>query len=415
MNSSTATILSLLSKTRVAIRRPYLLSTMSTKPNIVVIGGSYVGMKFVDAIAPEVHQTHNTVLVEKNSHFEHIFAFPRLSVVPGFSNKAFIPYTNAFHAAPPGSTSLVHGAASQVLPDKVVLQSGESIPYEYLVMATGTGFVPTRPRTKAEGVAYANALQERVKESSNIVVIGGGASGVQLATDAKEYYPSKTITLIHSRDQLMNRFHPELHSIVIEKLAATGINVILGQRVKMPSTGYFPISGPSYNVELADGRLIPADVAISCIGAVPLSTPIESLSPASIDKSKFIRVKPTLQIADDRYPNVFAVGDVAATGANKNAKSGFVQVEVAVANIKSMIQGASATQEYTPSPLAIHMSTGLWTWILFKNPASAEEKSFVDFQDVSNFKGTPEGDTRFEMSCGRLWANRAPGITNYDA
>lgn len=84
----------------------------------------------------------------------------------------------------------------------------------------------------------------------------------ELATDAKEFYPSKSVTLIHSRDQLLNRFHPELHSIIMKKLADTGIEVILGQRVKMPPTGHFPLSGPSYNVELADGRLIPADVAV---------------------------------------------------------------------------------------------------------------------------------------------------------
>lgn len=84
----------------------------------------------------------------------------------------------------------------------------------------------------------------------------------ELATDAKEFHPSKSVTLIHSRDQILNRFHPELHSVIMKRLSALGIQVILGQRVKMPPTGQFPISGPSYNVELADGRLIPADVAV---------------------------------------------------------------------------------------------------------------------------------------------------------
>ncbi|KAJ7781085.1 FAD/NAD-P-binding domain-containing protein [Mycena metata] len=389
------------------------MSVQATKPNILVIGGSYVGMKFIDTIAPQVAETHNTVLVEKNSHFEHIFAFPRFSVVPSPSEKAFIPYTNAFHAAPPGSTSVVHAAVSQILPDKVVLQSGESIPYEFLVFATGTGFLPLRSRTKAEGVAYATALQERVKQAERVVIIGGGASGVQMATDAKEFYPSKSITLIHSREQLMNRFHPELHSVVSKKLAADGVEVILGQRVKMPAEGFFPISGPSYNVELADGRLVPADVAISCIGATPLSSPIASLSPALIDQHRFVAVKPTLQVADERYPKVFAIGDVAATGANKNARSGYAQVEVVAANIKKLIQGDSATEVYKPSPLAIHMSTGLWSWILFKNPSSATAQPYVEHQDTSEFKGTPEGDARFELGCRRHWALRAPGVSDY--
>ncbi|KAJ7228511.1 FAD/NAD-P-binding domain-containing protein [Mycena pura] len=389
------------------------MSSYAAKPNIVVVGGSYVGMNFMDTIAPQVQETHNTVLVEKNSHFEHIFAFPRASVIPGFEHKAFVPYTNAFHAAPPGSTSVVHGAATEILPGKVVLQGGQSIPYEYLVVATGTGFFPLRPRTKAEGVEYMKALQERVEQSSNLVIIGGGASGVQMATDAKEYYPSKNVTLIHSRDHLLNRFHGQLHDIVMKKLAALGINVILGRRVKMPPSGIFPTSGPSYNVELADGQFVPADVAISCVGAVPLSGLIESLSPAVLDRSKFILVKPTLQIKDDRYPKVFAIGDVAATGGNKNARSGYAQAQVVVENIKNMIQGSSAKQEYVPSPLAIHMTTGLWNWILFKDPASLQDSPFVEHQNTEEFKGTPEGDRRFQMGCARHWALRAPGVTDY--
>ncbi|KAJ7068420.1 FAD/NAD-P-binding domain-containing protein [Mycena amicta] len=382
-----------------------------SKPNIVVVGGSYVGLKFVDTIAPFVHETHRTILVEKNSHFEHVFAFPRASVISGFAHKAFVPYTNAFHAAPPGSVSVVRGVVSKIL-DQVVLESGEKIPYEYLVFATGTGLFPVRSRNKAEEVDVFSAIQERVKQSENVVVIGGGASGVQMVTDAKEFYPSKNITLVHSRDHLMNRFHPELHNVVMKKLADAGINVILGQRVKLPPSGQYPVSGPSYNVELADGRLIPADVAISCIGAVPLSEPMASLSPQSIDASKFIRVHPTLQIMDERYPKVFSIGDVAATGGNKNARSGYAQASVAAANIKSMIEGAAPTEKYVPSPLAIHMSVGLWRWILFKNPASGAAPAVED-QNTEEFKGTPEGHNRFEMGSGRQWDMRAPGVTDY--
>ncbi len=53
---------------------------------------------------------------------------------------------------------------------------------------------------------------------------------------------------------------------------------------------------------------------IVCIGAVPLSAPLLALSPSSVDpQTKYIKVKPTLQIADSNYANVFAIGDVADT------------------------------------------------------------------------------------------------------
>lgn len=36
-------------------------------------------------------------------------------------------------------------------------------------------------------------------KAKNIAVIGGGAVGVELATDIKSYYPEKSVTLVHSR------------------------------------------------------------------------------------------------------------------------------------------------------------------------------------------------------------------------
>jgi NADH dehydrogenase FAD-containing subunit len=110
---------------------------------------------------------------------EHLFAFPRISVVPGFEQKAFVPYTNAFHAAPPYSTSVVQGIVEAVLPDRVMLADGESIPYEYLIMATGTGKQPLELTTKVRGMREKRALQDRMRKAQNIVVVGGGAYGVR--------------------------------------------------------------------------------------------------------------------------------------------------------------------------------------------------------------------------------------------
>jgi NADPH-dependent 2,4-dienoyl-CoA reductase/sulfur reductase-like enzyme len=110
---------------------------------------------------------------------QHIFAFPRISAVPGFEHKAFVPFTNAYHETPPHSTSVVQGVATTILPDKVILASGEEIPYEYLVMATGTGRLPLELTTKVQSMHAFNGLQDRVKEAKNVVIVGGGAFGIR--------------------------------------------------------------------------------------------------------------------------------------------------------------------------------------------------------------------------------------------
>lgn len=114
---------------------------------------------------------------------------------------------------------------------------------------------------KPDGVAYLQEHAQRVLASSTIVVIGGGAVGVQTATDIKELYPDKSVTLVHSRKTLMNKFHPKLHDIIEERCGDLGISMRLGSRVKLPLGGY-PTDGSRFNVELEDGSSIPADFAV---------------------------------------------------------------------------------------------------------------------------------------------------------
>ena len=85
--------------------------------------------------------------------------------------------------------------------------------------------------------------------------------GIQMATDIKELYPDKSVTLVHSRKNVMNKFHPQLHDLVEERCADLGIVLKLGSRVKVPPQGY-PTDGSSFNVDLEDGSSIPADFAV---------------------------------------------------------------------------------------------------------------------------------------------------------
>ncbi|KAF7329963.1 FAD/NAD(P)-binding domain-containing protein [Mycena kentingensis (nom. inval.)] len=359
---------------------------MTALKNIIVVGGSYVATYVIDDLAPRIHKTHRIIMIERNSHLQHIFAFPRITSVPGFTQKAFCPYTNAFHEpeAPAHSVEVVHGVVERVLPDRVVLGSGEEIEYEYLVMATGTGHPDggLEKTTKLGSVRKFEGIQRRVKESQEVVVVGGGAWGIQLAFDTKEYYPEKNVTVVHSRTQLLNRFHPKLHEIVAARAAQIGVNLVLGQRVKLPPGG-FPVTGPAYSVELADGRKLPADVAIQCMGAVALSGPLRSLAPSAINPaSGYIRVKPTMQI-DAPFPRVFAVGDVADTGANKAAAPGFYQAQVASRNIERMVRGCprSELERYMPDTPGIHLAIGLHRYVTFMDPEVPGGEPEVKFKE----------------------------------
>lgn len=79
---------------------------------------------------------------------------------------------------------------------------------------------------KQSCVQYLREHQNNVKNATSILIVGGGAVGVQMATDLKEYYPEKKIVLVHSRTHLMPSFHSQMHDIVKQRFAELDIKYV---------------------------------------------------------------------------------------------------------------------------------------------------------------------------------------------
>lgn len=152
-------------------------------------------------------------------------------MLPKYEHKAFVPYSATFSSSPNANQhAVVKARVSELHKNRVVLdrewQGSKEIPFDYLVVATGTRL--QAPGTmehddKLASVKYFQAYQERVQNASSIAIVGGGAVGVQMATDLKELYPEKEITLVHSRNQLMPVYHEGLDKIIKERFAELGV------------------------------------------------------------------------------------------------------------------------------------------------------------------------------------------------
>jgi hypothetical protein len=87
--------------------------------NVVVIGGSYVGMNTAESLANAAQGRFRVLLIEKNSHFQHLFAFPRYAITTQVrTHKAFIPYQAKKLGA---DGAIVQAAAIGLTKDKVLL------------------------------------------------------------------------------------------------------------------------------------------------------------------------------------------------------------------------------------------------------------------------------------------------------
>lgn len=206
---------------------------------VVVIGASFAGYHAARLIAASLplDGSWNTVIIEPNAHYQFTWTLPRFCVIEGHEAKTFIPYGPYLPPAAKEFVRWVHRRVESITEKRVRIEgTQEEIAYDYLVIATGAGVglkLPSRVGStdKQEGIKLLQQIQGRIKESKKVVVIGGGAAGVELATDAKELYPEKTIILIHSREAVMNRFGPELQVAALKGIKDLGVEVLLNERV----------------------------------------------------------------------------------------------------------------------------------------------------------------------------------------
>jgi len=180
--------------------------------------------------------------------------------------------------ANPDPHKVVQARVLSVNKDHVVLdrqwQGTDRLPFDFVTIATGArhpapGNLPEAlDESKAAGVAYLQRLQNKVMGAKSIVIIGGGAFGVQMATDIKDLFPSKKVTVVQSRPHLMPQFDTRCHDIVVSRFNELGVEFITNTRVTIPEGG-FPETGETFDVTLTDGRKIEADLVIQAAGAKP--------------------------------------------------------------------------------------------------------------------------------------------------
>lgn len=208
------------------------LPSTQTK-NVVVVGGSFTGYFTAKHLIETLPSGYRVVLIEKNSHFNYVFAFPRFSVISGYEKFAFIPYGGLEKGAPKGIFEFAQGKVDKVDERIIRLEDGRELEYEYLVIATGTSSALPSKVSATESLdaqQELRGLQSTIEKATRIAVVGGGAVGVELASDIKGFHPEKNVVLLHSRDRLLPSFGERLHQHVTKRLGEMGVEVWFNQR-----------------------------------------------------------------------------------------------------------------------------------------------------------------------------------------
>lgn len=199
---------------------------------------------------------------------------------------------------------------------EVVLDNGGRIAYNKLIIGTGSKpFVPPLPGIDKGNIfsiskdpIQLQQLYTALEPAQNIVVIGGGFIGVEMAEQivkmGEKADRKKNITIVEMLPRCLMLACEEEFCIEIEKeLENLGITIRTNCQAQ-ELTGDEKVAG----VKLADGEILPADVVVIGIGA-QANIGLAQECGLDADPRAGIKVDEYMQTSD---PDIFAAGDCAA-------------------------------------------------------------------------------------------------------
>ena len=304
-------------------------SSARTRYRVVIVGGGFAGIHAANGLAK---LPVDVTVVDRRNH--HIFQPLLYQVALAVLSPADI--------AQPIRTILRKHQNTQVLMDEVVaidvsarqvsLASGAQVPYDYLVLATGSThsyfgkdeWAPLAPGLKSiedateirRRVLLAFELAERQMVEHgwhpplNFIVIGGGPTGVELAgaiSDIAQLYmrhdfrhidPSKSrVLLLEGSPRVLAAYPEDLSAKAEAALTRLGVEVHTGTNV----TGI----GPGW-VEASGKRM---DAVVTLWAAGVQASPLGKLLGAPLDRRGCVLVD--AQLNPPGLPEVFVLGDLA--------------------------------------------------------------------------------------------------------
>jgi 3-phenylpropionate/trans-cinnamate dioxygenase ferredoxin reductase subunit len=187
----------------------------------------------------------------------------------------------------------------------LVLEGGERLAYDGLLLATGARARPLPGAPELEGLftlrtlGDALALRSALEGSPRVAVVGAGFIGAEVAATCRQ--SGLEVTMIEALPSPMARvLNAEIGNVCAAAHRDEGVDVRLG-------VGVDAIEGDSRvaGLRLSDGKTVPADVVVVGIGAIPNT---EWLASSGLELSDGVVCDATCAT---RAPGVVAAGDVA--------------------------------------------------------------------------------------------------------
>lgn len=345
-----------------------------TAKKVVILGGGFAGVAAAKVLAR--HPKISTALIDRSPNHVYHASLYEAATEEVTRDTVIIPLQQIF------AGSQVRVLLDEVLKvDKVArrvyLKSGQHQDYDYLVIGLGAisndfGIKGVKEhaymfREFPETMLLRDNIRttfrmadERGKEEVNVVICGGGFSGVELAAELRHHldklgqqYPTEqvNITILEAGPQLLVGLDSKAVDLAGEKLKELKVAVTLDDPVaEVKKDG----------VRLKSGRWIPSDLTVWTAGTKPHPLPADMGLP--LDHKGRPAVNQSLTVLGQ--PDIFVAGDLAGYIDPKTGKGVAPQAHYAITmgrlageNILRLVAKLPA-KKFRPGPLEVLVPVG---------------------------------------------------------
>jgi nitrite reductase (NADH) large subunit len=311
------------------------------KRKLVVIGNGMAGMRVVEQLTEMAPQSYEITVfgAEPHGNYNRILLSPVLAGEKTFEDIVLHPlewyreHGVTLHA---GDPVIAIDRVKRI----VTSQSGRQVPYDRLLLATGSKpIVLPIPGNDLDGVVTFRDLQDvdamlaAARTHKKAVVIGGGLLGLEAANGLLRQ--GMDVTVVHISDTLMERQLDATAGALLKQtleqrglkfvMPAQTVEILGNQRVPSPGRGdalarssgdssLLPFTGEAgasapgegrrvRGVRLADGTVLEADLVVMAVGIRPN---IDLAKAAGLRCDRGILVNDTMLTFD---PSIYAVGE----------------------------------------------------------------------------------------------------------
>jgi NADH dehydrogenase len=352
-----------------------------TTPNIIIVGGGAGGLELATKLGKKLGKKKKASIILVDQTLTHIWK-PLLHEVAAGTINAFHDEQNYFvHAAKHHYEFQLGSLAGLdrnkklitlspiINDDDEIIVAERQLSYDLLVIAVGSTCndfatpgasehcIYLDSRVKAEHfhqrflehyIAAHSLTSHNVNDNKlSIVIIGAGATGVELAAElhyaAQQYMKlglseitskNLSITLIEAAPRILTALPEKIALQATQELSKIGVSVLTGEQV---------VEATASNIRTSSGKNIVSPLKAWCAG-IKAPDLLKSLDNLETNKLNQLVVKTTLQTTQD--DSIFALGDCAMCQLESGivpprAQAAHQQASLLIGNIERLLKKKS--------------------------------------------------------------------------